>query len=567
MSSTKRKRKSAILENFDRSDTLVKCKLCEKTFSIKSSHSMLKYHYKKHENCADPGQSAQKKATSKKYFDDLVLNFVVQGNHPFSIVDEEHFEKLINGLNPSYSGLSRTQLQLNIQDVFKEKQNQIVECLKTVPNKIALTLDFWTSVTNKPYMVVTAHFMLDSKLSAIILEFDLLPYPHRGENIMNKLLEIFEIYGIENKITSITTDNEATNVKLLQLLTLFHSNYENVIHTRCLAHVLNLAVKRGLKKIEKPISDVAKLVKVINFSPKKKQMYFETCKLLNVPELSLLQDMSIRWNTVFLMLERAYTMKTVLDHICKEKREFKEYLIENWDDINNLMRFLQPFYDATLLLSKSKYPSLFYVIPIMDILKEQVSSHANEELFEDCAVAMNEKLDEFTPYLYTDFAKFAVLLDPRLKNTYFSERGDEETLLRFKTYFSTHYNNTQEHMTATNAIHTNESGNVQLQSSNKSIFSSVYKQKHSRAQDEVEKYFSLPLETEDTEVLLWWSNQKYHLPRLTQMADDVLCIPASSVPSEQAFSKSGNLITKKRNRLGNKSIRASMCLSSWMNFL
>jgi hypothetical protein len=42
------------------------------------------------------------------------------------------------------------------------------------------------------------------------------------------------------------------------------------------------------------------------------------------------------------------------------------------------------------------------------------------------------------------------------------------------------------------------------------------------------------------------------------MAYDVLCIPASSVPSEQAFSKSGNLITKKRNRLGNKSIRASI---------
>jgi hypothetical protein len=505
MSSTKRSRKSLVLEKFDRSDLLVKCKLCEKTFSIKTSHSMLKYHYKKHENCADPDPPAQKKARNK-YYDKLVLNFVVQGNHPFSIVEEEHFEKLINGLNPSYSGLSRTQLQLNIQDDFKGKQNQIVECLKTVPNKIALTLDFWTSVSNKPYLVVTAHFMLKSTLSAIILEFDLLPYPHKSEHIMNKLIEILENYGIENKITSITTGNEAANVKLLKLLTLFHSNYENVIHTRCLAHVLNLVVKKGLKKIEKPISDVAKLVKVINFSPKKKQLYFETCKLLDAPQLSLLQDMPIRWNTVYLMLERAYTMKTVLDYICKEKREFKEYLIENWDDINNLMRFLQPFYDATLLLSKSKYPSLFYVIPIVDILKEQVSNHANNELFINCVTAMNEKLNEFTPHLYTDFAKFAVLLDPRLKNTYFSDHGDEQTLLRFKNYFDTYYkeNSTQGQVPATNATNLSESGNVQAQSFSNNIFSSVYKQKNFRAQDEVQKYLSLPLEAEGTEVLLWW---------------------------------------------------------------
>jgi hypothetical protein len=34
-----------------------------------------------------------------------------------------------------------------------------------------------------------------------------------------------------------------------------------------------------------------------------------------------------------------------------------------------------------------------------------------------------------------------------------------------------------------------------------------------------------------------------------KIAFDTLCIPVTSVPSEQIFSKTGDLITKKRNRL------------------
>lgn len=560
MSTRKRNKKSQILEQFDRTNSLVKCKLCEKTYSTKTSHSMLKAHYTKHENGTNLDQSTSRNSISGTYYDQLILNFIIHGNHPFSIVDEEHFKNLIKELKPAYKMLSRTQLSVNIQNFFKEKQEHLIEFLKTVPTKIALTLDFWTSVTNKPYMVITAHFMLETKLSAIILEFVLLPYPHSSGEILYKLVEILEYYSIDKRVTSITTDNERTNLKLMQLLILLHSKYENIIHTRCLAHVLNLVVKKGLKTIEKPIDKVSKLVKVINTAPKKKQMYFETCTSLNVPQLSLIQEISIRWNTVYLMLERAYSMKNVLDHICKEKKEFYEYLIQNWDEVNEIILFLKPFYDATLLLSKSKYPSLYYVVPIVDVLKEQILLRANNEIFENCATAMIEKLEEYKPHVYTDFAKFAVILDPRLKNTYFSEQGGEcdNILLRFKTYFTTHYANSSRDQTLATTS--------QSQNAVQNIFSAVYKQKNA-VQDEIQNYLSMPIETEDTDVLLWWSNQKYHLPNLTQMAKDILSIPATSVPSEQAFSKSGNLITKKRCRLSDKSIRASMCLSSWMTFL
>jgi len=44
---------------------------------------------------------------------------------------------------------------------------------------------------------------------------------------------------------------------------------------------------------------------------------------------------------------------------------------------------------------------------------------------------------------------------------------------------------------------------------------------------------------------------------------DCLAIPATSVPSEEAFSVSGDMITEKRNRLNDKTVRMAMCLRSW----
>ena len=58
-----------------------------------------------------------------------------------------------------------------------------------------------------------------------------------------------------------------------------------------------------------------------------------------------------------------------------------------------------------------------------------------------------------------------------------------------------------------------------------------------------------------------------HYPILTKIARDYICIPSTSIPSEQAFSKSGELISKKRNRLEDSAIEACICLNSWIKLL
>jgi hypothetical protein len=82
----------------------------------------------------------------------------------------------------------------------------------------------------------------------------------------------------------------------------------------------------------------------------------------------------------------------------------------------------------------------------------------------------------------------------------------------------------------------------------------------------LESYLKVAQEDEHCDPIEWWEKNKIRFPTLHKLAFDILCIPETSVPSEQIFSKTGDLITKKRNRLSSKNIHTCMCLDSWLKF-
>ena len=71
---------------------------------------------------------------------------------------------------------------------------------------------------------------------------------------------------------------------------------------------------------------------------------------------------------------------------------------------------------------------------------------------------------------------------------------------------------------------------------------------------EVTVYFKSPLSNDVKKystfgILHWWHQHKSSYPHLCQLVKHYLCVPASSTPSERAFSTAGNIVTKNRNRL------------------
>lgn len=49
--------------------------------------------------------------------------------------------------------------------------------------------------------------------------------------------------------------------------------------------------------------------------------------------------------------------------------------------------------------------------------------------------------------------------------------------------------------------------------------------------------------------ILFWKNNKQMLGALSEVALKYSCIPATSVPSERVFSKAGQIVSARRNRL------------------
>lgn len=68
---------------------------------------------------------------------------------------------------------------------------------------------------------------------------------------------------------------------------------------------------------------------------------------------------------------------------------------------------------------------------------------------------------------------------------------------------------------------------------------------------------------DDFDILQWWSIHSSKYPVLSQIARDVLAIPASVVPSESAFSTGSRVVSDYRSRLDSATVEALICLQDW----
>lgn len=87
------------------------------------------------------------------------------------------------------------------------------------------------------------------------------------------------------------------------------------------------------------------------------------------------------------------------------------------------------------------------------------------------------------------------------------------------------------------------------------------------AQDEIDRYIkhhaAVPKDREG-DILYFWKTNEKQFPTLARLARKVLCVPASSVSCESAFSKAGRTLENRRTCLSTSSVNALMFLGSNM---
>lgn len=72
---------------------------------------------------------------------------------------------------------------------------------------------------------------------------------------------------------------------------------------------------------------------------------------------------------------------------------------------------------------------------------------------------------------------------------------------------------------------------------------------------EVQRYLAESNTPRTQDPLQYWKKKQKTYPHLYQLALKSLCSPSSSVACERVFSKAGELVSKRRNRLGAETLQ------------
>ncbi|EXX78390.1 hypothetical protein RirG_015410 [Rhizophagus irregularis DAOM 197198w] len=217
-------------------------------------------------------------------------------------------------------------------------------------------------------------------------------------------------------------------------------------------------------------------------------------------------------------------------------------------------------------MSGSNYPTLGTLLLLLDHLSDYITTTIHKtkiKLVKEVAQEMNDKFNSILGNLYNTSAYLALVLDPCYKTRILPDNINEEDL---KQMLIDKFNNYQD----LEKLFDEDNNDTLEGNKRKSIglldhmLQKKKKSNNSQSRNEINEYLIIPLEPSNINPCEWWRNHKLHYPLLSKIARDYIGIPSTSVPSEQAFSKSGELINKRRNRLGDSAIEACMCLNSWI---
>lgn len=106
---------------------------------------------------------------TKMKLDKILAYAVAIDMMPYSVVDREGFKLYTQALCPSYKLPSRKTLtDKRIPDLYKETK-KVVENILSNLTFFALTTDCWTSISNKPFIALTCHYLnADFKLGNLV---------------------------------------------------------------------------------------------------------------------------------------------------------------------------------------------------------------------------------------------------------------------------------------------------------------------------------------------------------------------------------------------------------------
>lgn len=516
---------------------------------------------------------------SDESFQDAVIRLIIKQDESFLLVESREFQKLVSILNRKAKLFKADALKNKIMALFAKERGKCIEKIKNIDSMISFTTDVWTAPTQVPYLGITAHYIdKEWDLHCVTLDFEPLKGSHTGERLADAFYAVVQDkYNITvgKMHGGITLDNASNNDKFIELYGEKTGFDHDMLHFRCFAHVLNLAVQAALSELKDAISVLRNGVRAIRISPLKLERLEKLCGLeADTKFVKPVLDVPTRWNSTYDMLCRALRLQKPLQIMFTElqrskKRDDDSYCLEasDWDNFLQMAEFLKKFKEACEVSCGDKYPSVSVVVPLYNTLLDHVSTYIKANSPDDlnefssamfqAASSCHEVLVNYYD-VTSDACTVATVLDPRLKLEYYQtdEEGNQESVGNIKKVL-THVFRSYVPNDSSIAIAT-------FPAKNTSILSSIYKKKKIVSSVELEEYLKQPTVSMNTNPLKWWKVNEEQFPNLAMMARDYLAIPGTSASSERLFSSGRQLITDFRCSLSPSTIQACMCLKNWL---
>lgn len=296
----------------------------------------------------------------------------------------------------------------------------------------------------------------------------------------------------------------------------------------CKAHGLNRILANAFEKyapieVEILIDNCKAIVRHLKQSSKHNELTF-----------TVKQETSTRWNSILSMI---YSVTRQYDHIMSMLTDAQR---KKWsfrvDLANEIIRFLEPFKEASDHLEGENYPTFNLIL----LWRVEILKHLTDGNFigpvKTLAKYALQYLKEKFPVLME--YKVATFLDPRYRHLEMLTDIERNQVLK----------------EILNSMKDIPSFSTKTEPTAKKPRYSVYEGVvENRDEHELKSYIEIATYSEDTESKLvvqkFWKDNEKNFPKLYILARRKLCVPATSGPSERTFSGSGRTIDPRRTNI------------------
>ncbi|KAG5776065.1 hypothetical protein H9Q73_010264 [Fusarium xylarioides] len=188
------------------------------------------------------------KGFDRKHFQRLLLEWIIEENHAFSVCEQGRLRQIFEYLSPlvkiTDANITRTTIRRKVLSAYEMHKDKVVAALKQSCGLIHVSFDGWKS-GNRHSLYGIACFFRDenSQLHKLALGVPELRTRHFGHNIAAEILDALDAYGIQDKIGYFTLDNAESNDKAMEVIGGELGFVGSRRPGRCFGHTLNLSAK------------------------------------------------------------------------------------------------------------------------------------------------------------------------------------------------------------------------------------------------------------------------------------------------------------------------------------